>query len=98
MWVSQDMGDINRFILQFKQRLRDILTKNWCADINNASRCCTYGNFKTLLNPESIAIPFNFRKSLASFRCSSHKLNIEIGRHYGIDKEDRICLYCFNMH
>ena len=57
-----------------------------------------YVNFKTLLNPEkylSIAIPFNLRKSLACFRCSSHKLNIEIGRHYGIDKEDRICLYCF---
>ena len=62
------------------------------------SRYSTYVNFKTLLNPEkylSIAIPFNLRKSLACFRCSSHKLNIEIGRHYGIDKEDRICLYCF---
>ena len=74
------------------------MTQNWCADINNASRCCTYVNFKTLLNPEkylNIAIPFNLRKSLACFRCSSHKLNNEIGRHYGIDKEDRICLYCF---
>ena len=43
----------------------------------------------------SIAIPFNLRTCLASFRCSSHKLNIEIGRHFGIDKEDKKCLYCF---
>ena len=70
------------------------MTQNWCADINNASRCCTYVNFKTLLNPEkylSIAIPFNL-KSLACFKCSSHRLNIEIGRHYGIYKEDRIIM------
>jgi len=56
--------DLIRFFLQFKQRLRDIMTQNWCADINNASRCCTYVNFKTLLNPEkylSIAIPFNLK-------------------------------------
>ena len=43
----------------------------------------------------SIAIPFTLRKGLACLRWSSYKLNIEIGRHYGIDKVDRICLYCF---
>ena len=77
MCVSQDIGEIhvNLFILQFKQILRDIMTQNWCADINNASICSTYVNIKTLLNPEkylSIAVPFNLRKSLAWFMCSSH--------------------------
>jgi len=67
------IGDINRFILQFKQRLNGIITQIWCADIINASRCSTYVHFKTLLNPEN------------------YKLNVEIGRHYGIDKENRIC-------
>jgi len=74
------------------------MTQNWCADINNASRCSTYVNFKTLLTPEkylNIAIQFNLRKCLAYFRWSNQKLNIKICRHYGIDKEDRICLYCF---
>jgi len=27
-WVSEDIGDIDLFILQFKQRLRHIMTKN----------------------------------------------------------------------
>ena len=88
------IGDINRFILQFKQRLSGIITKIWCAYINNASICSTYVHFKTLLNPEkylNIAIQFNIRKSLACFRCPNHKLNIEICRHYCIDKENRIC-------
>jgi len=79
VWVSQDIGDINLSILQFKQRVHDIMTQNWCAYINNASRCSTYVNFKTFLNPEkylSIAIPFNLRKSFACLRCSSHKINI----------------------
>ena len=74
------------------------MTEIWCADIYNASGGSTYVNFKTILDPEknlSIAIPFNLRKRLACFRFSNHKLNIEICRHYGINKEDRICLYCF---
>jgi len=63
VWVSQDIGDID-FFLQFKQRLRHIMTKNWCSDMNNASRCSTYVNFKTILNPEkylSIAIHVLFK-------------------------------------
>ena len=41
---------------------------------------------------------FSLRKAFARFRCSSHKFNIELGRHRGIDRADRVCLYCFNNH
>ena len=34
------------------------------------------------------------RKCLALIRCSSHPLNIEVGRHTGVLKEDRICKLC----
>ena len=40
--------------------------------------------------------PFYLRKSLAKFRCSSHKLAIETGRHMGILRGERLCTYCFN--
>ena len=36
------------------------------------------------------------RKSLARFRCSSHKFDIETGRYLGIPREDRICRYYFD--
>ena len=38
-----------------------------------------------------------FRRSMASFRCSSHHLAIETGRHSGIARELRFCLFCKNI-
>jgi len=46
-----------------------------------------------MLNPKRylcINIPFYVRTSLAKFRCSNHQLLIEIGRHLGITREQRI--------
>ena len=31
---------------------------------------------------------------LAKLRLSSHKLNIEIGRHNSIDRQDKTCIRC----
>ena len=42
-----------------------------------------------------IDISFKQRKALARFRSANHKLNIELGRYFNIDREDRICWYCF---
>ena len=50
-----------------------------------------------MLNPERylcIDLPFLHKKATARFRCSSHKLKIEIGRHQNIDRENRYCPYC----
>ena len=97
VWVSQDIGDIPTFLQQFKQRLFDCMFQNWQSGITDSTRCDFYKNIKTLLNPErylSIKLPFNIMKSYARFRCSSHKLNIETGRHFNISRNDRICLYC----
>ena len=97
--VAQDVGDIGLFISQFKIRLRDCMTQKWHSDITDSSRCDTYKEFKSLLDVEKylcIDIPFYLRKAFARFRCSSHKLNIELGRHRGIARVDRICLFCFN--
>ena len=35
-----------------------------------------------------------FRKALVNFRCASHCLMIEKGRHYCISRENRHCPYC----
>ena len=39
-----------------------------------------------------------FKRILANFRCSSHLLNIEQGRHLHIDRENRVCSYCLQRH
>ena len=37
---------------------------------------------------------FQLRKIVAKFRCSDHRLEIEIGRHKNIKVEERICQLC----
>ena len=54
--------------------------------------------FKSLLNVEkylTIDILPYYKRSLSRFRCSNHKLNIEYGRYFNTNREDRICFYCF---
>lgn len=97
VWVSQEVGDINIFIKQFKQRLIDCMKQNWHGSIEDSPRCDTYKYFKTLLNPEKylcIDMPFLHKKAMSRFRCSSHKFKIETGRHQNIDRENRFCQFC----
>ena len=100
VWISQDIEDIGLFITQFKVRLIDCMTQKWHSNIIESTRRDTYREFKPQLNIETylcIDMPFYLRKAFARFRCSSHKLNIELGRHRGIARADRICLQCFNQ-
>jgi hypothetical protein len=98
IWISQEIGDSNQFCKLFKQRVTDCSLQTWHSDISNSTRCDFYRNFKSLLNVEryinSDIKPY-YKRALARFRCSSHKLNIEIGRHFNVDRNDRVCLYCF---
>ena len=97
MWIAQDVGDVDMFLRAFRQRLTDCMTQTWHSDIDSSSRYDTYKCYKTLLSPEkylSVDINFVMRRAMARFRCSNHTLNIEQGRYYNINKEDRVCLYC----
>jgi len=97
IWISQDVGNINSFIRIFRQRVIDCCTQDWHASVENSSRCYHYRHFKSLLNVEkylSLDIYFKYRAAMSRFRLSNHKLNIELGRHSGILKENRICSYC----
>jgi hypothetical protein len=97
VWISQDVGDKKSFIQTFKQRIIDCYTQTWHNDVSESSRCHYYKYFKTQLNPErylSLNIPKKEKISLAKFRCSNHKLMIEIGRYTAIPKEERLCTEC----
>lgn len=97
VWISQEIGDTNMFLKLFKQRLIDCCTQQWYENITNSSRCFHYNKFKSLLNVERyllIEIPFKHKKAFCNFRCSNHKLGIEIGRHNNIPREERLCTTC----
>ena len=46
VWVSQDVGEVNIFIKQFKQRLIDCMKQNWHSSIDDSPRCDIYKCFK----------------------------------------------------
>jgi len=63
----------------------------------NSDRCHHYSLCKSLLNIEkylTLDRNIKYKIALARFRLANHKLNIELGRHYGLSKDDRVCLYC----
>jgi hypothetical protein len=42
----------------------------------------------------TILLPADFMYNMCKFRCGSHKLPIEMGRFFSIDRSDRICDLC----
>ena len=95
-WIADEVGDINSFLSNFTQRIKDISLQNWRSSINNSSKADHYKYFETQLDVEKylfIDLSYVCRKTLANFRCSSHKLQIEKGRHNDIDREYRFCLF-----
>ena len=42
-------------------------------------------------------VNFHLRKIITKFRCSDHKLEIEIGRYNRIPRENKLCKACVNV-
>jgi len=96
-WINQGVGNEFCFINMLKQRLQDCAFQNWTSKLNDSSKADTYRGFKSLLNVERylcIDMSLKLKQVLARFRCSSHKLQIEKGRHTGIDRSLRFCPLC----
>ena len=69
--------------------------------IQNSPRCDLYKHIFSLLNQEKylcVDISPVLRRAFAKFRCSSHKLKIELGRHFNIARDDRVCHHCLLNH
>ena len=83
VWISQGLGDIDSFLFEFKQRLKDCATQDWQSDISSTNKFNTYCTYKSLLVSEKYLVcisNINYKTALAKFRCSSHNLRIETGR------------------
>ena len=95
-WTLQEVPNINTFPNQIKQRLKDQYIQQWLADLNLSNKCRSYRIFKLKFWLEKYLCslsPFN-RKIICKFRTSNHRLPIERGRYYGINREDRTCEFC----
>ena len=86
------------------KKLKDILTEQWRTAISRnqskngqSNKLKFYGLFKTTFEMEPYLENVNnfiMRKNICKFRCSDHRLEIELGRHKGANIEERICKLC----
>lgn len=101
VWIADSVGDTKAFLFMFKQRIKDISIQNWQSSINNSPKAAHYKYFKSQLDTEKylfIDLSFACRKALANFRCSSHSLQIEKGRHANVEREYRFCPFCLERN
>ena len=100
VWMYQGVGDDKQFLSIFKIRLKDVFIQEWHARLLSSTRARFYvhlaNNFgyKTYLNDITIA---KFRFSVTRLRCSSHRLQVEVGRWHKplkIPFNERTCMLC----
>ena len=95
LWQNQSNMNVSYDII--RQRVLDMYYQSWYSGINNSRRLETYSLFKHEFKFERYLDFINdnrFRSALTSFRVSSHKLQIERGRHLNIPRNERICRNC----
>ena len=65
------------------------------ANPNNSPKLRTFRLFKTSFgtSPYLDIGPYYLRPALLRFRCSNHRLDIELGRHSNIPRQDRSCRF-----
>ena len=69
--------------------------------MTNLPKAKHYQHFYSLLNVEKYLLTDmspQSRRILSNFRCSSHTLNVEIGRHKNIDYNLRFCDSCLKRN
>ena len=101
IWEANTIGDIYAFVKGFKQRLKYCCLQEWHSDVNDSPNSIYYCKFKLILELEAyltLDLPYLYRKALANFRCSSHSLMIEKGRHQNIDRDMRFCPLCLKQN
>ena len=97
VWIAQEVGNESNFIQLFKTRIKDCFLQRWSSSLDNSSKALHYKHFKSHLYSEpylDIDLSYTLRKTLSNFRCSSHALMIEKGRHLSIDRDLRFCPLC----
>ena len=82
VWLQQNVGDHEIFLVLFKQRVKDNFIQLWNSELNNSSRALFYRNisdfgFQFYLDVVQVK---KFRIALTRLRMSSHRLEVEMGR------------------
>ena len=97
VWQFPESVSAKLFLPVLKTRLID----NYLQELREGLRTSTSLTLFRELNANFEISPYlkilcnwKYRTALAKLRLSSHSLNIESGRHHGVPREERKCIYC----
>ena len=96
-FYNHDIVDTDKFADICLTKLKAIFEKQWHTRLTSTSKLRFYKLFKTSFSREKYLdfIPtFPLRKCLTKFRCSDHRLEVEVGRHNNIVANERWCMIC----
>ena len=95
-WISQGVPKNVALSSMVKQRLCDQYNQTWYERVFNTARCLNYRIFKCSHKFEEylVDLPYDLRKAFCNYRCLNHRLPIEQGRFWSVDRDDRICDIC----
>ncbi len=96
-WLNQHINcDIDVFKNDIKNSIQDQFLQTWSRELFNSSKCINYRMFKSELQLENYftLLPQALCRIFTKFRCRNHKLPIEVGTYYNIDRNQRVCTKC----
>jgi len=97
VWLYPSLVRIDSFVPVLRSRLRDIYVSNWRIGLDLSSALDVFRVIKLTFEQSSYLRYMEntkYRNTSAKFRLSSHKLNIEVGRHNNIPRNERKCTLC----
>ena len=77
--------------------IKKVFTASWKDSLTTSSKLSFYHTVKDEFQWEpylDVAQSFKDRRAASQIRSSSHKLNVETGRYYGISRNERVCDFC----
>ena len=97
VWQVQENVPLN-IAKSVKLKLFDNFKHEWLELVFNSSKCLNYRIFKTELVLEQYfnLLPYDLASALCHFRTLNHKLPVEHGRFWGVERDDRICELCLS--
>ena len=93
-WENQfDIPHHNSMKIRVKTALRIRYVLNWKAEVALLSKCLNYRIYKDKLNLENyfVKLPASLANFYCRFRCMNHRLPIEYGRFFRIERAKRKC-------
>ena len=97
IWVGQGINSNAIYIKELlKHTLQAQFAQEWHSEMDLSRKCTLYRHVKTefKLEPYLLKLSRDVFRYIVKLRCSNHKLAIETGRYYGIDRNLRYCDMC----